>query len=486
MADLAEQGASAPPTHSRTLIGWGLLALAVVFALWMGPVERGDAPHLGWISLLPTLAVLILALSLHRTLEALVGGCLFGYLMLDGPGFLIAFADSGLKVMGNPTIGWIILVCGFLGSLIALLGLSGATQAFSEWLGSRVKGRRGTLLSAWALGLVIFIDDYLNALAVSASMRKLCDRFKISRPMLAYVVDSTAAPMCVLVPMSTWAIYSAGLLEGNGVAAQGEGLSLYLQAVPYMFYAWIALLLVPLVGSGLIPPLGPMRKAEQRTLDGTAVIEDSDLDQPSTQARPRLINFLLPLAALIGFTLYFDVDAFKGTVCALLLTILLYAAQRLATLHEIFESVQKGFQSMLMPLGIVVTSFVLQDINDKLGLTPYVIDSLKPLMTGNWLPAVTFITLSLITFSTGSFWGTFAVAFPIVLPLATALDASLPLTIGAVVSAGAFGSHACFYGDATVLSAKGSGCTPLEHALTQLPYVLIAAALSTLLFVVLA
>lgn len=485
MAELAERGVQTLPSmNTRTILGWTLLSAIALITLWLGPIERGGAAHAGWLALLPTLAVLTLALVMRRTLEALVGGCLFGYLMLAGPDFLLRFADTGLAVMSNPTIGWIILVCGFLGSLIALLGLSGATQAFSTWLGTRVHGRRSTLFSAWLLGLLIFIDDYLNALAVSASMRKLCDRYKISRPMLAYVVDSTAAPMCVLVPLSTWAIYSAGLLEGNGVAAAGEGLAVYLAAVPYMFYAWIALLMVPLVALGVIPVMGPMRTAERLTAEGRAQIEDSDLDEPSAQATPRLVNFLLPLAALIGFTLYLDVDAFKGVVCALLLTLVLYAAQRLASLEELFNAVQKGFQSMLMPLGIVVASFVLQDINEQLGLTQYVIDSLQPLMAGHWLPAVIFITLSLVTFSTGSFWGTFAVAFPIVIPLAAALDANLSLTIGAVVSAGAFGSHACFYGDATVLSAKGSGCTPLQHAVTQLPYVLIAAALATLMFIV--
>lgn len=486
MAGLADSGVQTPELPSRGYLGWALLIVTVLITLWLGPLDKGEAAHAGWLSLLPTFMVLVLALTMRRTLEALVGGCLFGYLMLGGTDFMVQFADTGLKVMGNPTIGWIILVCGFLGSLIALLGLSGATQAFSNWLGDRVKGRRMTLLSAWGLGLVIFIDDYLNALAVSASMRKLCDRFKISRPMLAYVVDSTAAPMCVLVPLSTWAIYSAGLLEGNGVADKGQGLALYMEAVPYMFYAWIALLMVPLVAIGLIPALGPMRTAERLTAEGKAVIEDSDLDIPASQATPRLINFFLPLASLIGFTLFFDVDALKGTVCALLLTILLYAAQRLATHEQLFDAVQKGFQSMLMPLGIVVSSFVLQDINEQLGLTDFVIQGLEPLMTGNWLPAVAFLTLSLITFTTGSFWGTFAVAFPIILPLAGALDASMPLTIGAIVSAGAFGSHACFYGDATVLSAKGSGCTALQHALTQLPYVLIAAGLSTVLFIVMA
>jgi Na+/H+ antiporter NhaC len=151
---------------------------------------------------------------------------------------------------------------------------------------------------------------------------------------------------------------------------------------------------------------------------------------------------------------------------------------------EIFDVAIDGFKSMIYPLAIVVSSFILKEINDELHLTEFVISSVKPILSPEWMPVTVFIVLAGIAFSTGSFWGLYAVALPIVLPLAVEMNVSLPLAIGAVISAGAFGSHACFYADATVLSAKGSGCKSSDHAITQLPYVLISAAVASVLFVI--
>ena len=158
------------------------------------------------------------------------------------------------------SIAWVIIVCGLMGSLITLLMRVGAADAFSHALAAKATGARSALLYTWLLGLLIFIDDYLNALAVGSAMRKVTDKFKVSREKLAYVVDSTAAPVCVLVPVSTWAVFFSGVLEASDVAEPGEGMALYLSAIPYMLYPWIAAVMVPLVAMGKIPALCMMKK----------------------------------------------------------------------------------------------------------------------------------------------------------------------------------------------------------------------------------
>lgn len=443
-----------------------------------------DMDTYGLWSLFPTLIVLIMAIITRRTIESLMTGALVGMLMIDPTSVVTQASDTLLTVLGNDTVTWIILVCGLFGSLIALLVRTGGVLTFGDVMTRRIHGRRQGLLTTWLLGLAIFVDDYLNALAISASMKKITDRFKVSREMLAYIVDSTAAPICILVPFSTWAVFFAGLFEENNVT--GSGMGLYIEAIPFMFYAWIAAAVVPLVAMGWIPAIGPMKTAELRASGGQVMPDGAEENALETedkgQRRPDLLNFLLPIASLIFFTWYFDIDILRGVIVALAVTLVLIFSQRLMSFHATFDTALDGFKSMLMPLGTLVAGFTLKEVNDGLGLTEYVIQTLQPLMTAQLLPAVSFVTMAFLAFATGSFWGLFAVAMPIVLPLASSVDAEMPLVIGALISASAFGSHACFYGDSTVLSAQGSGCTPMAHALTQLPYALIAAFLATLVF----
>lgn len=482
----------------------------------------------GFPVLIPTLVVLVLAVLSKRTIEPLVGGTVVGLAMLAPSELLTNFTDVILTVMQDETIGWVIMVCGLMGGLIALLARIGGASAFGQLASRRVRTRASALLATWLLGLAVFIDDYLNALAISSSMKRLTDRFRVSREMLAYVVDSTAAPICVLVPLSTWTVFFAAVLEDSAAAETGQGLSVYIGAIPYMFYAWAAVVIVPLVIVGAIPIFGPMKKAErkvglvegagklvagaagstvQRTdgiartgTDGTASPGIDGADSPvadgtgspgnhgiasrSTELRGAVLNFLVPILALVGFTWYLGADILKGVTVALALTLVLVAVQRLLSVTELFDTILEGFKSMLLPLGTVVAGFMLKEVNDQLGLAPYVIGVVQPLMTPQFLPLVTFLTIALIAFASGSFWGIIVVAMPIVIPLAEAVKADLSLVIGALISASAFGSHTCFYGDSTVLSAHGSGCGAIDHALTQLPYALLAAGAASVAFVI--
>ena len=441
---------------------------------------------LGAFVLVPTLLVFVLAIVTHRPIESLIAGSLLGLGMAHGAEFITGFAETSLRVMMDETVAWVILVCGFMGSLIALLIRTGATGAFTSKMTHLVKTRQSSLMLTWVLGLFMFVDDYLNSLAVGSAMRSLTDKYKVSREMLSYVVDSTAAPISVIIPLSTWIIFFAALLEDNGIAAEGEGVWTYITAIPYMFYPWVAVLLVPLVIWGKVPALGAMKKAEIRARDtGVTVPPDAEhieLANKSIAAKdgvtPRMSLFVIPMLSLIGFTLYFELDFLKGIYVSLGATVAFILITKTLDMHDTFDTVIDGFKTMIEPLGVLVAAFILKDVNDVLGLAPYVIESIQPLMTAELLPALIFVTMAVVSFTTGSNWGVFVIVLPIVTALSNNLQADMTLVIGATLSASTFGSHACFYSDATVLTAQASGCTPFQHAITQIPYALIAAFIS--------
>lgn len=440
-------------------------------------------PH--WSSLIPAAVAIVTAILSRRPIESLLAGVGAGLLMLGPADALQNFSSTLLQVMMDETIAWVIIVCGLMGSLITLLMRVGAASAFSRLLASKATSGRSALLYTWLLGLLIFIDDYLNALAVGASMRKVTDRFRVSREMLAYVVDSTAAPICMLVPISTWAVFFAGVLEVSDVAAPGEGINLFISAIPYMLYPWIAALMVPVVAMGWIPPLGTMRAAEARAAAGTDapdVANDFGAENREAEAdsRVQVYHFLVPILSLLGFSAWYDLDVQIGVIMSVVTTILLFGLQRLMAWGEMFDAVMDGVKIMVPALTIVVVAFMFKEVNDQLGLATYVIDTVQPMMTPAMLPLVVFVAMALIAFATGSSWGVFAIAIPIVMPLADSVGVSAPLAIGALMSASAFGSHACFYSDATVLASQGSGCGVMEHALSQFPYALIAAILAAI------
>ncbi len=440
----------------------------------------------GAIILIPTLVVFVLAILTHRPIESLVTGSIVGLIMIHGTGFIGGFAETSLRVMMDETVAWVILVCGFMGSLIGILIRTGSTKSFTEKMVSVVRSEKSALMATWGLGILMFVDDYLNSLAVGSAMRSLTDKYRVSREKLAYVVDSTAAPISVIIPFSTWGVFFAGLIVANGIAPEGQGLDYYIGAIPYMLYAWVAVLLVPVVVSGAIPALGPMKVAEDRAkFSGQTVppealhIEKANQSiQPRADIEPRISMFLVPMAVLVLATLYFDKDFLVGIYIALGSTAIYILATRMMDMHDTFDTIIDGFKTMVEPLGVLVAAFILKDVNDVLGLAPYVVQSMEPILTPESLPAVVFASMALVSFMTGSNWGVFVIVLPIVTALANNLGADMTLVIGATLSASTFGSHACFYSDATVLTAQAAGCTPFQHAITQFPYALIAAVIS--------
>jgi Na+/H+ antiporter NhaC len=447
----------------------------------------------GFISVVPTLVVFVLAIVTRRPIESLVSGAIVGLAIIHGSGFVTGFAETSLRVMTDEDVAWVILVCGFMGGLIAVLIRTGATRAFTAIMTRYARSEKSALFATWILGILIFVDDYLNSLAVGAAMRDLTDKYKVSREKLAYIVDSTAAPVSVVIPFSTWGAFFGGLLVANGVAAEGEGLTVYISAIPYMLYAWIAILVVPAVISGAIPMLGGMKAAEIRAKTMNQMVppgaEHIDLANKAIKHKenvtPRVSMFVLPMIALIFFTLYFDRDFLTGIYITLGGTALVVLAFRILDLNDTFDTIIDGFKTMIEPLGVLVAAFILKDVNDVLQLPTYVVTTMQPVLTAESLPAVIFASMGLVSFMTGSNWGVFVIILPIVVSLGQNLGTDMSLVIGATLSASTFGSHACFYSDATVLTAQATGCTAMQHALTQIPYALIAAAIAIVGYLIL-
>ena len=440
------------------------------------------------IVLIPTLIVLLTAIITHRPVASLIIGVISGILLHSPSNLLSSFSDISLEVMQDPQIAWVIIVCGLMGSLFYLLIATGGVEAFTHAMSRHANTRNKSLLITWLLGLAMFLDDYLNAIVIGNSMKKVTDKFKVSRSMLAYIVDSTAAPTCVLVPLSTWAVYFSVILESTEYVSIGEGIKYYISAIPYMFYPIIALILVPFVATGRFPLFGPMKKEElmARNKKNEELKNENSVRKNRRGSNASIWNFILPILMLIVISWFYEIDLLKGIISTLLIIIPVMLVLKIIDMNRAFDAILEGFKIMIPPLMIVVAAFMFKNINDQIGLPQYVIETMKPLLSPQLFPVIVFISMAFMSFATASNWGIYVIIIPIVMPLGVALDVPIPLIIGSVLSASSFGSHACFYTDATVLAAQASGVDTMKHALTQIPYALVAAIIASLAYIVFA
>lgn len=377
-----------------------------------------------------------------------------------------------------------------MGSVITLIERSGGTFALGQWLAKRIKTPRSSLLLTWFLGIVIFIDDYLNSLTIGACMTELTDKHKVPREMLAYTADSTAAPVCALIPISTWAVFVAKILEVNKWAPSGEGLKYFVSTIPYNFYAWIAFLIVPLLIFGVVPLLGGMKKAVERVQNGGPLSppgsEKIDIhglkDNSKLPEKKSMWSLTLPLIVLGVSVVLLDTDMQKGILITIAFMFISYMATGLMSAEDFVDNCIAGFKNMLLPLLLMVLAFLFAKVNEELHFTEYLIRTSTQLVSPAMLPFTIFIVLSVTEFITGTNWGMYIIAMPIVIPLAMQMNCNVSLCVAAVLSAGVFGSHICFYSDATVITSAATGCDNIQHSLTQLPYGLIGAALAAILF----
>ena len=512
--------ASARAKGIRTVVS---IAIILVAAVIMTHFLPSDPALFGPISLIPAIFLIAYIFATKRVVEGLVLASLIGVIMVARPvtveeGTWIGntfsiFSDSILGVMMEENTAWLIIVCGLMGSIIALIEKTGGAFAFGRWTAKHAKSRKSSLIWTWILGVIIFIDDYLNSLTVGACMSKLTDEHKVPREFLSYVVDSTAAPVCVLIPISTWAVFVGNLLEQNGWAPAGEGLDYFIKTIKYDYYGWIATIIVPLAILGGILAIGPMKKAFQRVKDGGPLAppdsEKIDIHGGQEVEIPEkcsIWNMLIPILVLIISTILtgsdvkgiinaiatgapipagaFGTDMQLGVIITLGFMFAFYLIQGLMTAEEFVDISIEGFKSMILPLLLMVLAFLFAAVNDKIHFTEYVINTGASLVTPKFLPLVVFIMLSITEFITGTNWGMYIIALPIVIPLAQRMGVNVALAVSAVLSAGVFGSHICFYSDATVITSSACGCDNMRHAVTQLPYGLLAAVLSAVCFII--
>jgi Na+/H+ antiporter NhaC len=450
------------------------------------------AVNYGILTLLPPIVVIVFALATRKTFEALLIGAVLGYIIANGTGFFGPFVDGLLGVVADDV--WMFVTLGLFGSLVALLHKSRGTFGFANMIQSIASTRKKSLLASWILGILVFMDDYLNILTVSAAMRDVCDRHKTPREMLAYVIDSTGAPVCVLIPISTWAIFYGGVVADQaGMEAYGSGMSIYLQSIPFIFYGWTAIIVVPLVIVGVIPLVFGMKKAYQRVeTSGRIYSEISDKYNDEEEIQKQLgegeikgnvWNFLVPLIVVVGVTIYTE-DMLVGLIVSIVVALIMYLPTKVMTFSQFSENLASGFASMIPMLFILAGAFLIKQSMDGIGLPQYVINGVLPYMNAQLFPAITFVVVAALSFVTGSNWGIPALTVPILIPLALAGGANPIITFAAIVSGGTFGSHACFYSDATVLTSQSCGIENLEHAFTQIPYAIISAVIAIILFLV--
>ena len=470
-----------------------IAAICIIVVTWLlSFLMPTEASEFGAWSLLPATFLIVYIFLTKRILESLVLSCLMGLIMAAKTVNVFSeFSTILTDTMLDPDMAWLIIVCGLMGSIIALIERAGGAIAFGNWAAKHAKGEKSSLVWTWIMGIAIFLDDYLNSMAVGSCMRSLTDKFKVPREMLAYVVDSTAAPLCVLIPISTWAVFAGGLLEANGWAPEGMGLVYFIQTIPYNFYAWVAAIMVILVIFRVIPVFGPMKKAYARVAAGGPLApEDSEKidlysgDTLTFAKTPRIINLVIPIISLVVFTLIFDIDLQMGVICTIPVMFILYLAQGIMNAEEFADCVVKGLQNMIMPLLLMVLAWVFAAMSEQIGFTQYVIDTVAANVGVALLPFVVFVALAITQFVTGTNWGLYIIALPIVIPLAIQMDANIALSVGAVISAGVLGSHCCFYSDATVLTSAACGCDNFRHAVTQMPYGILAGVIAAVMFLV--
>lgn len=440
------------------------------------------AAEFGVLSLVPILLVLVIAIVTRRALEPLAIGAAAAFILLDGFGCIGGLVDGTYAVFRGDTFGMITAVTLLFGVFVQLLEKSRAADAFSNAIGRHVKSARASLFAAWIVGIILFIDDFLNAIVVGTTMRKTTDRYGVPREMLAYITDVTAGPMAVLLPFSAWAIFFMSMFQELGLT-KATGLSpfdMYWRTIPFIAYAIIAILMVPLVIVGIIPPLGAMRTAYAAK---RPVRETADAAEEGA-GKARAYHFIIPILILVLATFILKGDVVQGTIMALLVTVVLFKMQGLLSTEKLRACVSQGIVNMIPITGIIFFVLLLVEGNVRLGTTEYILGIVMPHVSAQLLPVMTFFVVCVLAFVSGSFFGTAAVVLPIIVPMALASGCNIYLVLGATISGAVFGSHCCFFGDATVLTSSSCEIDPLQHAITQLPYGLLSCLIAAVFYLI--
>ena len=505
--------------------------------------------HFGIWGLIPPVLTITLAFITKDVIVSLFLGIISGALIAAGGNPIVAILNLTDLMADVLSDGWnirIFLFCALLGGLVGMLSRTGSANAFGLWARKKINSPKTSLLLAWLCGIIIFIDDYFNSLAVGTVMRPIADKNKVSRAKLAWVLDSTAAPVCILVPISSWVITVMSIVKGSeGFESFGMSeFAFFIKAVPYNIYAILTLIMV-LTIIFTNRDYGPMKKSQKLAEQGKLFNEaygdapgEVEIVTSGRAKNAKMFDMLLPIVVLIisalimfPFTTYLLTvdgetitsvsqaaasmslgDAFNNTDASMALwyaviitvafTYIYYICRGLFKIKDASEALINGIKSMVPALVILVMAWSIGTIiksspaDGGLGLASF----LSEVVVGGGfplalVPAIVFILSALIAFATGTSWGTFAIMIPIVMPIAVGLSASKGLgsaealnatliCVSAVLGGAVFGDHASPISDTTILSSTGAGCPHLEHVATQLPYALTVAACAFIGFIV--
>lgn len=442
----------------------------------------GMESNYGLISLIPVAVVIITAVITRRALEPLILGAVVGFLILAKENFVVEYLAALYKVIGENA--YFIVIFGLFGIYIKLLTDANATSGFTKVALKFANTKKKTGVLAWFMGIIFFLDNYFSILGAAVSNIAIADKNKMSREMFAFSVNMVACATCIIIPYALWGTYMSSQIEIAMKMEAGTGLAEVIKAVPFMFYAWISLIFVLLYHFRIIKPFGPMKLAEQRA-ETTGKLLPEDIEEEAhiedEQEATNILNFIIPMVALIAVTLVTK-ELTYGLLVGIILCVVMYIPQKLIKLGEALDSICAGFSDMMGVTAIVISAFVLQAANTKLGLAPFVVNSAKGIMSAELLPMIAFLVLLVLGFVTGSFWGMAAVCFPIMLPLAEVVGAPLYLTIGAVIAGAAAGSTVCFYGDSATLTCGITKIRNIDYARTALPMIVPIIVVTAVLY----
>ena len=466
-------------------------------------------------ALVPPIIAITLALITKEAYSSLFIGVLVGALfscefapvatldMIVNDGLVAAVADNA----------GIFLFLVFLGIIVALVNAAGGSAAFGRWAEKNIHTRVGAQLATFALGVLIFIDDYFNCLTVGSVMRSVTDRHQISRPKLAYLIDATAAPICMIAPISSWAAAVSSTAEDLDIGI--TGIQLFIRAIPYNLYSLMTFAFI-IALTCMKFEYGPMRKFEIKAAQGDLSMLDGAENEEGS-SRGRVIDLLLPVLVLIvtctagmlyvgGF---FGTDAWGGTDCAgdfiaafgntdafiglpwgsliaLVITVIYLVARRVVSFKDAMACVPKGFQAMISPIIILTLAVSLKTTITSLGAAVYVHDVMEGAAAFLYamLPAVIFVVACVLAFASGTSWGTFGILIPIVTAIFPASSELLIIGISACCAGAVMGDHCSPISDTTIMSSAGAQCNHLDHVATQIPYVVTVAAVCFVGFIV--
>ena len=490
------------------------VVLVLMFAITVFGAEQTEeyvpAVYATFWALVPPVVAIGLALITKEVYSSLFIGVLMGGILYSGFSFegtiTHIFEDGMINVLSDSYNVGILIFLVILGTMVCLMNRAGGSAAFGQFAADHIKDRVGAELATILLGCLIFIDDYFNCLTVGSVMRPVTDKFKVSRAKLAYLIDATAAPICIIAPISSWAAAVTGFVEGE------DGFSIFVRAIPYNFYA--ILTIVMMIGMVLLrTEFGSMKFHEKNALKGdlyTTPGRPYDTEkQPEVSVRGTVLDLLIPIISLIiccmvgmlytgGFfsgedfvTAFSQSDASlgltMGSFFGLLITIGLYQVRRVLKFSECMACIPEGFKSMVPAIMILSFAWTLKAMTDSLGADVYVATVVASSARSflNFLPAIIFVVGCFLAFATGTSWGTFGILIPIVVAVFENSNPDLMIiSISACMAGAVCGDHCSPISDTTIMASAGAQCEHVNHVTTQLPYAVTAAAVSFISYII--